>query len=373
MQTRPAPYNTKCRGCGRAVPKGETCHFAKHEGARCLNCGPAAGANPAPAPEPSPKPVPAPAKPAPAQRRTKKSPPPPKPTPEPRQLPVPLTCPPAALGTDGFHRWQWDSVADLVADAFGHAAAQSATNVVLIGQSIRQESGGRWANHQTEASLQKLVHNPDSRLLSAIEAMREKLAGEVAPPQAPRRRIRHGRADGDELDADRWLHRIPEAWDKSERVSQPRGTLEIFIDLTVHCKQTPAELLYRGAAACALADLLAEQGRNVGVCGFLVCSGMSRDSRKVVAKVRLKEPEMPLDMAAVATAACEIGFFRMAMIHAAARHAVGQLNDGFGHPANLPEADAETADFVIGGNIRNETAAVNWLRTAAQKFAGAGA
>ena len=371
MKTRPAPYNTKCRACGRAVPKGETCHFGKHEGARCMNCGPV-GANPAPAPEPSPKPVPAPEKPAP--RRMKKTLPPPKPEPKPLPpLPAPLTCPPAVCGTDSVHRWQWDSVADLVADAFGHAAAQSATNVVLLSRSISQETGGKWANGQTPESLQQLVRNPDRRLLTAIGEMREKLAGEVVLPQAPRRRIRHGRADGDELDADRWLHRIPEAWDKSERVSQPCGTLEIFIDLTVHCKQTPAELLYRGAAACALADLLAEQGRNVGVCGFLVCSGMSRDSRKVVAKVRLKEPEMPLDMAAVATAACEIGFFRMAMIHAAARHAVGQLNDGFGHPANLPEADAETADFVIGGNIRNETAAVNWLRTAAQKFAGAGA
>jgi len=336
---------------------------------RCMNCGPAGAPEP-PKPEPVPVPEPPPAKPT--TRRSKKS-PPPKPAPKPLPaLPAPLTCPPAVRGTDGFHRWQWDSVADLVADAFGHAAAQSATNVVLISQSIRQESNGRWANGQTPESLQQLVRNPDRRLLTAIGEMREKLASEVVPPQVPRRKIRHGRADGDELDADRWLHRIPEAWDKSERVPQPRGTLEIFIDLTVHCKQTPAELLYRGAAACALADQLAEQGRNVGVCGFLVCSGMSRDSRKVVAKVRLKEPEMPLDMAAVATAACEIGFFRMAMIHAAARHAVGQLNDGFGHPANLPEADAETADFVIGGNIRNETAAVNWLRAAAQKFAGAG-
>ena len=152
MKTRPAPYNTKCRACGRAVPKGETCHFAKHEGARCLTCGPT-GANPAPAPEPSPKPVPAPVpeKPAPAPRRTKKSLPPPKPEPKPLPpLPAPLTCPPAVCGTDGVHRWQWDSVADLVADAFGHAAAQSATNVVLLGRSISQESGGKWANGQTQ-------------------------------------------------------------------------------------------------------------------------------------------------------------------------------------------------------------------------------
>jgi hypothetical protein len=269
---------------------------------------------------------------------------------------------------DGFHRWQWGSVADLVADAFGHAAAQSASNVLNITQSIRNESGGRWANHQTPESLQRLVHNPDPRLLAAIEEMREKLADEVTLPTAPRRRIRHGRADGDELDADRWLYRIPEAWDKSERIPQPRGTLEIFINLTVHCKQTPAELLYRGAAACALADLLSAQGRNVGICGFLVSDGMSKESRKVVAKVRLKEPEMPLDMAAVAAAACEIGFFRMAMIHATARHVPGPLNDGFGHPAGLPEADAETADFVIGGEVRSESAAVNWLRTATRRF-----
>ena len=360
MNTRPAPYNTKCRGCGRAVAKGETCHFAKHEGARCLACGPA-GATPAPEP-----PAPPPEKPAP--RRPKKT-PVPKRAPAPRQLPAPLTCPPAVRGTDGFHRWQWDSVADLVADAFGHAAAQSATNVVLIAQSIRGASGGKWANRQTAASLQKLVHEPDARLLAAIEAMREKLADEIKLPDAPRRRMRHGRADGDELDADRWLHRIPEAWDRCERVPQPRRTLEIFINLSVSCRQTPEELLYRGAAACALADLLSAQGRNVGICGFLVSDGMSRDSRKIIAKLRLKDPAMPLDMAAVATAACEIGFLRMAMMHATARHVPGELADAFGHPARLPDADADAADFVIGSEVRSKEAAVNWLRKAAERLA----
>jgi hypothetical protein len=370
MKTRPAPYNTKCRGCGRAIAKGDTCHFAKHEGARCRSCGPAdAPALPKPAPEP-PKSEPPPEKPAP--RRSKKS-PAPKPAPKPLPaLPAPLTCPPAALGTDGFHRWQWDSVADLVADAFGHAAAQSATNVVKIAQSIRQESGGRWANHQTAESLQRLVHAPDRRLLAAIEEMRDKLADEITLPTAPRRRVRHGRADGDELDADRWLHRIPEAWDRCERVPQPRGTLEIFINLSVHCKQAPDELLYRGAAACALADLLAKQGRNVGISGFLVSCNMSKDSRRIITKVRLKDPAMPLDMAAVATAACEIGFFRMAMIHAAVRHVPGELNDGFGHPANLPEEDTGAADFVIGGDVRSKAVAVAWLKGAAGRFTGDG-
>lgn len=362
MKKRVAPYNTKCRACGRAITKGETVYFAKHEGARCLGCGPSSAANPPPSIPASPgKPVrrnPSP---------TKKT----QPEPEPKAK-APAVCPPAVRGADGVYRFGWESVAELVNDAFGHDAAQSESAAAhiraFVGTHIKNGRGDTWVNDQSPETLMKAVTTPDRKLLVAIDEMREALAGEIPLPTAPRRRVRHGREDGDELDPDRWLARLPNGWDRCEREPRPCGTVGIHINLSVNHKQKPAELLYRGAAACALADVLVAQGRNVEITGFMSAVNLSQCCKKLVTRVVLKSADMPLDLAAVATAACDIGFFRLAVVPATARHALGNLALGFGHPASLPVADLGGADFAIGLEVTSKAAAVNWLRTAVQKF-----
>ena len=60
-----------------------------------------------------------------------------------------------------------------------------------------------------------------------------------------------GLDEGEELDADRWLNREPNCWEKIVREAQPRKTVTIGVNLTVYAVQDPQSLIYRGAAACA--------------------------------------------------------------------------------------------------------------------------
>lgn len=351
MKLRPLPYNKACGGCARLLHKGETAWFGKHAGARCPECGPTAASAPTPAPE-TPAPIP-------AEPRAKRAP-----------RPAPGKYPPATRGEDGVHRCGWESVADLVADAFSDRA-QSEANREDIARRIAGAEGGRWANHHTVASIKAAVGSPSKKLLGAIDAMRESLADDVHLPVVPRRKVRHGRDEGDALDPDRWLIREPMAWDRCERELRSRTNVGIGINLSVHAGQKPDELLYRGAAACALADLLAARGLNVRIIGFLVVESMSAECPQLVSQVELKAPDMPLDMATIATAACDIGFFRLVMVYATARHASGKLDRALGTPAGLPAGDRRGLDFIVNHDVCSRDSAAEWLRDILSGMTGA--
>jgi hypothetical protein len=270
---------------------------------------------------------------------------------------------PAQKDLDGVYRHTWDSLGAMVEDAFSDDA-QSLHNAEDIRERIQNNTNSKWANHKTPDDLRTMLVSPDKKLLRAIDAMRSTLADDLALPTVPRRRVRHGREDGEEMDADRWLVREPNCWDRTVRESVPRRTVIIGINLSVHCQQKPAELLYRGAAACALADVLTLRGMNVGIVGFLVVNGMSSGCPELVSKVEIKAPDMPLDMAALSTAACEIGFFRMVMVYATARRAIGKLDGSLGGPSHLPECDRAGLTYVIEQSVCSHDAAVDWLREA---------
>jgi len=359
MKLRPLPYNKVCGGCAKLLRKGEQAWFGKHAGARCTDCGwqpPPWQQPPSQAPGEPSTPVPAPD--APVHPRKPKG-----------RCPV-TAYPPATRCEDGIYRHGWESVAELVADAFTDRA-QSDANREDVARRIANNEGSRWANHHTVASVTAAVGSPSKKLLGAIDAMRESLADDVILPVVPRRKMRHGRDEGDELDPDRWLIREPFAWDRCEREMRSRNSVGIGINLSVHAGQKPEELLYRGAAACALADLLAARRLNVRITGFLVVHNMSAGCPELVSQVELKSSDMPLDMAAIATAACDIGFFRLVMVYATARHASGRLDGALGAPAALPDADRRGLDFIINHDVCSRDSAADWLREILNGMTGA--
>jgi len=262
------------------------------------------------------------------------------------------------------HRFAWDSVSELVADALSDRAQSEEARRFIRDGVHREHAGDRWANRHTVATLRKAVSDPSAKLLSAIDEMRGHLVDDLALPTAPRRRVRRGLESGDEMDPDRWLVRNPYCWEQSQREPQPRRTVTIGVNVTVYWAQEPEELLYRGAAACALADVLTARGLNVRILGLSVGSDCSSRVRKLVTTVELKRGDMPLDMAALATAVCDIGFFRMIVMPAEFRHLPGAVDHGLGTRGNqaLPQADRRGIDYLIESDVTSREAAVKWLR-----------
>jgi hypothetical protein len=136
----------------------------------------------------------------------------------------------------------------------------------------------------------------------------------------------------------------------------------IGCNLSVNCHIKPEQLLYRGAAALALADILTSRGFNVEI----VCFDSRRDCSDVVERsvVRyvVKDHLMPLDVNAVAFAMCEIAWFRIVGAYGACRHFPGKVTDYLGSAASLPEADRKSVDFAIDADCLSREAAESWLK-----------
>jgi hypothetical protein len=347
----PARFNGKCRQCGRVVAKGEPVFFAKHYGVRCVSCG-THTADDAPLPSKRSE-----------KGRYGRRPAEPQPAAEP-----PMTVPNAGRlaawrGEDGIHRYEFKSVREAVEDAL-QDYAQNDTNRKRIRASQEQALSGEasWGNYFTKERLLAEVFNPSAELRSAIDRMRERLVDGVELPTAARRRVRRGLDYGDEIDADRWLVREPNCWERTVREPQPRRTVTIGCNVVVSGGHKPEQLLYRGAAALALADLLTRQGCNVQIVMFKCASEPTSHVSQSVFRYELKAPDMPLDLSAIAFAMCEIAFCRTVAVCGGYRHLPGVLKSGFGTPSDVPAADREGVDYLIDRDVLSEEAATEWLR-----------
>ena len=360
MKTRliPARFKGRCRACGKEVLPGQNVYFAKHYGVRCEACGPHTDAD---APLPSrhkAKPSSSIPSSIPSSKKRRKA--------LPEASPAAGAMPGenvAQCCADGVHRYEFASVTEAVRDALDDYA-QNDGNAEFIRQRQGHALSGKddWANHFTRSRFLKELSNPSKHLLEAVDLMRQKLLGEVAAPAAPRRRIRRGQEWGEELDTDRWLVRDLAPWERSVRESQPRRTVTIGCNLSVSAWVEPEQLLYRGAAALALADILTSRGVNVGIAVYYSARYVTSTVDRAVVKYTVKEPVMPLDVSAVAFAMCEIAFFRVVGALGSPRHFTGALNEGLGSASKLPAEDAESIDFLVDADVLGQPAAEVWLR-----------
>ena len=333
---RTAPHNGHCKVCYSRIAKGERVYYAKHMGMRCERCGSGSGET-----RPAPK--------------KGKLPPPPDSA---------MTGEKAAQRcADGVHRYEFASVSEAVKDALDDFAQTASNQEWLRDRMARALSGhDQWANRYTEARFLSGLANPPQHLLDAVDRMREKLIDDVVAPTMPRRKVRHGQEFGEEIDVDRYLARDPAPWDRSVREPQARRTVTIGCNLAVNAHVKPDELLYRGAAALALADVLTARGLNVNLVAFDSVRNPTNAVTHGVIRYTLKDSTMPLDLGAVAFAMCEIAWFRVVGAVGGTRHFPGKLNESLGMAANLPAADREGLDYLVDADVLGEEKAVAWLK-----------
>jgi len=353
-----ARYNGRCRTCQGYVGKADWVWFMKGYGVRCESCGPHT-ADDAPLPP---------------RRNHHKRPwavPSARPTtPEPDAPDAPDAADDAATGKnpavkcgDGVWRYGFESIGEAVRDALDDYAQTERSAGILRTELERHLSGhDRWANNFTRERFLVELSNPSPDLLAAVDAMREKLVGEVAPPMGSRRKIRRGQDWGEELDPDRWFVRDLSPWERSVREACPRHTATIGCNLSVNCGVRPEQLLYRGAAALALADILTSRGMNIGIVLFDGVAAPTRTVGRGVIRYRAKDPLMPLDLSAVTFAMCEIAWYRIVGVFGGSRHWPGYLNTGKGHADKLPAADREGVDYLIESDVFGQQQAEAWLR-----------
>lgn len=336
-----AKFAGKCRTCGKVIDAGEKIWWRKTKPhyVRCMGCG----KKPAAMPEPQPEP-----------------------TPEPEPQPGTVGEHPAIRGIDGIHRYEYGSISEATELAVTSYAQTDSGRIDLDG---RQHGywGGDFYNFYSKDRLLGELSNPSQGLVDAVQQMRDRLSEELALPTTPRRKIRRGQDYGDEVDVDRWLARDPYMWDRNVREQNPSRTVTIGCNIAVSCGRKPHELLWRGAAALALADFLNERGVNVQIVVFKAVEGPAAGVSKGVIRYTVKDATMPLDVNSLALAMCEIGWCRAVAVHGGARHWPGKLQMGLGTPCNLPAADAKGIDYLIEQTVVTQEGADAWLRAAVSR------
>lgn len=212
--------------------------------------------------------------------------------------------------------------------------------------------------------------------LETLEKMLEEIDRcELPQPKSRRRRTRFQEDDGDELDYDRL--RTGRAYWRTSRRETCRGpaTITIIVDVGGNCKRASRDLLWRGAAAVALAQRLEEAGYRVELWAVARFNKSKRTSRgpssrgpwawSVFQAVCLKRPEDPVVpstlIAAVSGWMYRTLFFRiMCLGHREVKGTLGQANIPQGadmelisnDPDRILIADAFIFDVAVG-KIRN--------------------
>jgi hypothetical protein len=275
---------------------------------------------------------------------------------------------PVTRDLDGIDRITFESVGEAVIDSMADYA-QNEGNRTMIADRLASHMSGfdSWANNYTRAKLLATLEHPPKHLLDAVDQMRQAMVDEISPPVCSRRRVIRNQDFGSELTPESVMVRSLTPWERMTRENQPRRSVTIGVNLTVHSGQKAEHLLWRGAAAAALADILTQRGVNVEIVAFWTISTMAAGSRMVVSKYVVKRADMPLDVGAVSVALAEIAYARLVALYGLARHMPGVLDDFLGRCETLPAADRAGIDYLCESNVTSRTAAESWLRVAASR------
>lgn len=154
--------------------------------------------------------------------------------------------------------------------------------------------------HVKEACVQEWKEG-----LDIIEGMLyeiDKLKHTLPPPVDRRRRRVWSPDDGDDLDLDR-LRSGQDYWQKCQRVTtRAPAPVTIISSMSTSCYRSAESVMWRGAAAIVISDLLEKSGYRVDLWSCdCVTGGLSRsrygDSQFI--GIRLKDTQMPLDISSV--------------------------------------------------------------------------
>jgi hypothetical protein len=209
--------------------------------------------------------------------------------------------------------------------------------------------------------------------LEIIDRMvRELQSVDLPKPQSRRRRPRFNEDDGDELDYDRLRTGQP-FWRTTQREST-RGpqTVTIVIDQGTRRDVDHDDIMWRGAAAIAMTQILEAADFRVELWTASCCNDTYKDGSGHCNAVCLKRPGDPLDVATLA-AAVSGWFYRSMMFRAKSLNAAPKSR-GLGKPRTVyaNEAQEFTGDpnAIIIARVFDEWAAIWTAKQTLKRLAG---
>lgn len=212
--------------------------------------------------------------------------------------------------------------------------------------------------------------------MDLVASMAEELASscQIARPRS-RRRVPRWAEDGDEFDRERWEAGREDCWRvcRREAAAAP-SVITLVFNVSTRSGVGPGAILWRGAAALALADVLEREGYRVEVWGVNCATRCYQSGAGVFHAVRVKAASAPLDLAALASAVS--GWFYRTVFFQSYRceEKRGQVRPSLGRPACLTSDHPSVAALAQGGpcvvidNVFDRSAALELARRVVEEL-----
>lgn len=147
----------------------------------------------------------------------------------------------------------------------------------------------------------------------AKKLLNELTLPEVPEPESLRRKTVWGE-DGDNIDLDRLREgRVEDCWSSRKRnIRRAPRTINLFADIGTDCGVEGDRVFYRGAAYLMFADMLEKAGYRVRIVAYqCLTSGWGGPGTEDMIVQVVKEADMPVDVSALASVICVIGYNRI--------------------------------------------------------------
>lgn len=340
-------YRGRCHKCGASFPAGTRIYW---EGPRRSVCQTCMDSPPAPA---------RPGRPVKSSRPTESA-------------PVDL-CDNPWLGfqrcPDGVWRYEFASVTDMMEMACRR-------DWCVDGRNAHQDTRIRgysweWRNgFAAPEAVREAWRGGADHIRAAVASIKAEIESDLALPVRQRRRVCRRLDVGDELDALAVLYRQADGWSEVRPVAMPARRACLGVDLWIRWDRAADELLYRGAAAVALADLLTDAGVAVEIVAFSAGSGMSAKQAHSVTKCVLKHSDAPLDVGAVGFLLGEIAAYRLVWVMANSKLCHGRRFERGATVDRLGPADRAGLDVLLDSGVLSRESAVSAVRAALASWEG---
>jgi hypothetical protein len=199
--------------------------------------------------------------------------------------------------------------------------------------------------------------------IEIVDDMLTELRGaELPKPSSRIRRFRWNEDDGDELDNDRLRSGQP-CWRNAHREQHTGSqTISIFVNIAARYNVRADQILWRGATAIALANLLEGAGYRVEFWAVRYSERGYVDGADTFQVAKLKRADQPLDSATLVNGVSG-WFLRTVVYQDMYSEQKSAPSDGLGRASYLSEHDERLVDLVAG----NQAIVIDgvWERAAA--------
>lgn len=228
-----------------------------------------------------------------------------------------------------------------------------------------------WAGGISSQDSLRMFSAPRADLIAAVEEARSLISEDMVPPPTMRRRVRRGVETGETIDSDRYLARVAECWDRSERLPSAIRTIRLGINLATDSSRSESSIRWRGASAVAACDELTRRGFGVEIVAVSVSRRLYErfPHRRIFVGSTIKRASDPMDLAMLATFCCSIACFRHHYIPLLFASAAEEARYCAGYPEDT-SANEVSCDALFDQSIATRDQAVAAVRRIVESLSG---